>query len=94
MQRDTPKVIAALELLAAVQAVSICEDALDGIRAFLFVDNEAARANLLSMSSPVRVQSELLRKLFHAIPRTSMYLWDKGNPGDEPSRLVVESLLH
>lgn len=94
MQRDTPKVIAALELLAAVQAVSICEGALDGIRTFVFVDNEAAQANLISMSSPVPVQSELLRELFHAIPRRSMYLWDISNLADGPSRLVVESLLH
>ena len=45
LQRDTPRIIAALELLAAVQSVLICQEVLEG------VDNEAARANLICMSS-------------------------------------------
>ena len=41
LQTKTPKVICALELLAAVQAVMVCER-------FLFVANEGTRANLIA----------------------------------------------
>ena len=90
--------IAALELMAAVQAVACCEQELDVVRTFIFVDNEAARANLISMNSPVPVQSELLREMFSVVSKRSMYLWvsrvpSLSNPADEPSRLEASSLV-
>ena len=89
LQKNTPKVIAALELLASVQAVSESAEYLDGVRTFIFVDNEAARANLISMTSPIVVQSDLLRELHHIMSVKSMYMWvsrvpSLSNPADEP----------
>lgn len=44
LQKNTPKVISGLELMAAVMAVILMKDHLVARRAFIFVDNEAARA--------------------------------------------------
>ncbi len=98
LQTDTPKVIAALELMAAIQAVMVCERFISESRAFLFVDNEAARANLISMTSPVTVQANLLRKLYRFCSNASLFLWTSrvpslSNPADAPSRFETESLL-
>ena len=98
MQKETPKVIAALELLAAVLALETLKDVLSGSRVFLFIDNEAARANLISMSSPVAEHAKLLRRAWKIIREKSLFLWisrvpSASNIADEPSRFVVEDLL-
>ena len=74
LQRDTPKGIAALEFVAAIQAVMVCKDHVAESRTFLFLDNEAARANLISMTSPVPVQADLFRKLYSCCCSTSVDL--------------------
>lgn len=99
LQKDTPKVIAALELMAAIQAVMVCESLVRESRTFIFVDNEAARANLISMTSPVQVQANLLRKLYSFCCSASLFLWTSrvpllSNPADAPSRFEVDDLIH
>ena len=71
----------------------ICQEVLEG------VDNEAARANLISMSSPVPVQAELLTELFRIMSNRSIYFWvsrvpSASNPADAPSRFSVDALVN
>eukprot|EP00435_Cladocopium_sp_Y103_P019275 s793_g4.t1 len=98
MQHSTPKVIAALELMAAVLGVDLLKEHLSERRTFLFIDNEAARANLISMYSPVVTQAKLLRRLFDTTAACSMYLWvsrvpSVSNIADAPSRFEVSELI-
>ena len=98
LQRDTPRVIAALELMAAVMAIECLAHHLNAVRAFLFIDNEAARANLISMTSPVLVQAELLKELYQLAAKTSLFMWvsrvpSSSNMADRPSRFEVDLLL-
>ena len=98
LQTHTPKVIAALELLAAVMAVDVLRPHVKGSRLFVFVDNEAARANLISMSSPVTHHVRLLRALFEIVSHRSLFMWisrvpSASNVADGPSRFVFEDLL-
>lgn len=98
LQKDTPKVIAALELMAAIQAVMVCESHIRESRTFMFIDSEAARANLISMTSPVPVQASLLRRLYSFCCSTSLFLWTSrvpslSNPADAPSRFEIDSLI-
>lgn len=91
MQSVTSKVIAALELYAAVASVELLAEELRGRRAFIFVDNEAARANLISMSSGVEVHAKLLRRLSHLSSKSSLFIWvsrvpSASNIADKPSR--------
>lgn len=97
LQQTTPKVVAALELYAAVVSVEMLTGELRERRAFLFVDSEAARANLISMPSNVRVQSKLLKKLFKLPTKQSMFPWVSRGPSasniaDRPSRFESEFL--
>ena len=67
-------------------------------RTFIFVDNEAARANLIAMYSPVITQAGLLRKLHDMMMRGSMFVWvcrvpAASNVADAPSRRECEQLL-
>ena len=52
LQVNTTKVIAGLELLAPVMAISRLKDQLMARQVFLFIDTEAARASLISMWPP------------------------------------------
>eukprot|EP00435_Cladocopium_sp_Y103_P010348 s3380_g2.t1 len=85
LQRDTPRVIAALELMAAVMAIGCLSHHLNAVRAFLFIDNEAARANLISMTSPVLVQAELLKELYQLAAKTSLFMWVSRVPSSKRS---------
>ena len=63
-------------------------------RTSLFVDNEATRANLIAMNSPVVIQSRLRKKLFEFSMAKSMFVWTSrvpsmSNPADDPSRTEV-----
>ena len=98
MQKTTPKVIAALELFAAVASIQMLAEELRERRAFVFIDNEAARANLISMSSNVAVQSNLLKRLFQLSTSHSMFLWisrvpSASNIADRPSRFDADFFL-
>ena len=96
-QEKSRKVIAALELMAAVLAVFQLQSQASGRRIFLFVDNEAARASLIAMYSPILVHARLLSKLSEIVTSRSMFTWvsrvpSSSNPADEPSRLHVRKL--
>ena len=98
LQVKTPKVIAALELLAAVMAVELLQEWMANSRTFIFVDNKAARANLISMNSPVGVQAKLLKRLRDVMMRGSMFVWTSrvpspSNVADAPSRREFKQLL-
>lgn len=98
LQDLTPKVIAALELLAAVKAGESLQNVITATRVFLFVDNEATRANLISMSSPVVTHAELLKKLWKVTRLKSAHMWisrvpSAANIADKPSRFLVSDLL-
>ena len=98
LQVKTPKVIAALELLAAVMAVELLQEWMINSRTFIFVDNQAARANLIAMYSPVMVQARLLSKLHDIMTHGSMFVWvcrvpSASNVADAPSRRECEQLL-
>ncbi len=98
MQVKTQKVISALELLAAVMSFEVLAQHLSERRVFIFVDNESARANLISMYSPVLVQSMLLRFMFRLCRDKSIYSWvsrvpSMSNPADAPSRFKDETLI-
>ena len=97
LQSSTPKVIAALELLAGVMAIDVLQPHLSASRVFMFIDNEAARANLISMSSPVVRQARLLRVLHDIASRKSLFFLvsrvpSASNIADEPSRFCTEGL--
>lgn len=90
--------IAALELLAAVMAVELLQEWMTNSRTFIFIDNEAARANLISMYSPVKVQAKLLQRLHDIMMRGSMFVWtcrvpSVSNVADAPSRKEFKQLL-
>lgn len=98
LQVKTPKVIAALELLAAVMAVELLQEWMTNSRTFIFIDNEAARANLISMYSPVKVQAKLLQRLHDIMMHGSMFVWtcrvpSVSNVADAPSRQEFKQLL-
>ena len=98
MQKRTLKVISTLELAASFLGVFCLLSGLCGFRVFLFCDNEAARASLISMYSPVVVHNELLKALGEAVVKSSLFLWtarvpSHSNVADAPSRLVVDQLL-
>lgn len=95
---NTPKVIAGLELLAAVMAVDIPKDFLIARRAFLFIDNEAARASLISMWSPIFTHARMLRHLWDLVRSKSIFMWTSrvpslSNVADKPSRFEIVQLV-
>ena len=97
-QADTCKIISTLELFAAVYAVQILSVLFQHVRVMLFVDNEAARASLISLKTGVERHRCLLRNLSRLIQHRGMYTWiarvpSHSNCSDEPSRLVTEHLL-
>ena len=70
-QKDTKKVIAGLELLAGVVAFFLLGKLRNMCRTFLPVDNEAARASLISMNSSVSSHRMLLRCLSQFLAKHS-----------------------
>ena len=98
LQVNTPKVIAGLELLAAVMAVDILKDFLVARRAFLFIDNEAARASLLSLWSPIFTHARMLQHLWELVRSKSIFMWTSrvpslSNVADKPSRFEIVQLV-
>ena len=66
-QVNTPRIIATLELFAAVWAVKLLSDFHQHVRVFLFVDNEAARASLISMKSSIEAHRQMMISLSDSI---------------------------
>ena len=97
-QNRTPKVIATLELFAAVAGVSKLAETFSAIRTFIFVDNEAARAGLISMYSILTTHNDLLKSFGEVCRKRCLYTWvarvpSLSNPSDAPSRLIIDDLL-
>ena len=97
MQLDTKKIISGLELLAGIVGVVLMRRLECTGRMFLFVDNEAARACLISMNSSVAVHSAFLKFLNKFSSKQSIFMWvsrvpSASNPADKPSRLVCDHL--
>ena len=55
--------ISTAELYAAICAVELLASKLSELRVFVFVDNEAARASLISMHSMILLHNELFKRL-------------------------------
>ena len=92
LQTKSMKVIAALELLAAWLGLEVCTASQQGIRTFLYVDNEAARASLIAMYSRVDIHNVMLRRVSEIAHSRSLFLWtarvpSASNEADAPSRL-------
>lgn len=67
---------------------------LSAIRTFLFIDNEAARAALIAMYSPITLHAQMLKDLNSIVMSRSLYMWtarvpSAANPADGPSRNMV-----
>ncbi len=89
--------IAGLELLAGVLALYLLGKIHDMCRTFFFVDNEAARASLISMNSSVLSHRKLLRFIGSFAAKHSTFTWiarvpSSSNPADEPSRMKIDHL--
>ena len=96
-QKETKKVIAGLELLAGVLALYLLGKIHSMCRTFFFVDNEAARACLISMNSSVLSHRKLLRFIGSFAAQHSTFTWiarvpSSSNPADEPSRMKIDHL--
>lgn len=74
-QTRAKKIIASLELFAAVAACEILGELFPGRRAFVFVDNEAARASLIAMYSPVLLRNTFLKRLSTVCLKRNLYMW-------------------
>ena len=97
-QNRSMKVISTLELAAAVAGVMVLSKLVSSLRVFLFCDNEAARASLISMYSPIVSHNRLLQLLNREILRHSLYVWtarvpSASNIADAVSRLNEEHVL-
>ena len=97
-QTKTAKIISTLELFAAVLAITQLSKMFKHIRVFVFVDNEAARASLISMKSSVCFHLHLLKHVSKIVQVNGIYLWiarvpSSSNPSDSPSRNVWAHLL-
>ena len=97
-QNETAKVISTLELFAAVYAVQLLSDLFEFVRVMLFIDNEAARASLISLKTSVERHRIMLRSLSRRTQLKGLYIWTArvpsvSNCSDEPSRLKTCRLL-
>eukprot|EP00438_Fugacium_kawagutii_P014263 Skav215748 [mRNA] locus=scaffold106:161897:165124:+ [translate_table: standard] len=74
-QSRTKKIIATLELFAAVVACEVLADFVQDKRVFLFIDNEAARASLIAMYSSVLLHNVFLKKLSMVSQKRNLFMW-------------------
>lgn len=79
-QTRTKKIIATLELFAAVAACEVLGEMFPGKRTFVFVDNEAARASLIAMYSSVLLHNIFLKKLSITSLKRNLFMWRKVSP--------------
>ena len=85
------KGIGTLELMAAWLGLEVCTAECPGVRTFLYVDNEAARACLIAMYSSLDVHNVTLKKIERNSPFSDSFLWtaqvpSASNEADAPSR--------
>ena len=97
IQSRTKKVISSLELVAAVGAVLVLGPLFVGFRVFCFVDNEATRASMISLSSPVPFHNAVLKVFSREVLTQSLFIWiarvpSASNPAGQPSRLCLEGV--
>lgn len=98
LQDRTVKIISTLELAAAVVSVESLRSEMFARRVFLYVDNEAARASLISRYSRIPCHNNMLKAFSKCVQRHSLFIWvsrvpSPSNPGDAPSRLDVKHLV-
>ena len=82
VQQKSPKVIACLELMAAVATLCKIAPLLKGRRVFCYIDNEAARACMVNMFSPVLALNKLVQLLSSVVWEHSTHLWVSRVPSD------------
>ncbi len=92
LQTRSMKVISSLELMAAWLGLEVCTADQSGVRVFLYVDNEAARASLIAMYSRVNTHNVILKRVSEIAHSRSLFLWtarvpSASNEADAPSRL-------
>ena len=85
------KVIHQAELFPTVFALQIWERMLRGRRVLLFVDNEAARAELVKGATSSAASAELVTEFWSLAARAVVAVWvdrvpSRSNPADGPSR--------
>ena len=98
LQSETPKVISALEVLPVGLALKVWSRRTMHRRIFIFVDNDAARASLIKMSSNSRSLQSCLLKVADILQQTPCFPWfcrvpSSSNIADGPSRLEFGGLL-
>ena len=98
LQDRTVKIISTLELAAAVMSVESLKREMFARRVFLYVDNEAARASLISRYSRIPCHNNMLKAFSKCVQQHSLFIWvsrvpSPSNPGDAPSRLDVKHLV-
>ena len=91
LQNVSKKVIAGLELMAGIVAVVLLSRLKCSGRMFLFVDNEAARACLISMNSSVGTHNARLRFLNEITAKQSLHVGIKSAIGFQPCRQAITS---
>ena len=97
-QKNTKKVIATLELFAALTAICMLSTRFQGWRIFAYVDNEAARSSMISLYSPLLVNNNMLKALSEVSMAYSLFVWtarvpSASNPSDAPSRGKYDHLV-
>ena len=90
-QTKTPKIMSTLELWVAVAGVYLLALRFPALRTFAFVDNEAARASMISFAGSAGTHACMLRFLSKVVQLHSVFLWtarvpSASNPADRPSR--------
>ena len=97
-QTRTKKIIASLELFAAVAACEILGERFPGLCTFVYIDNEAARASLIAMYSTVLLHITLLKQLSFCSLKRNLFMWiarvpSSSNCADFPSRFIFDHLI-
>ena len=92
LQRETKRIIAVLEIMPVTLAFKLWQKRLEHRRVFVFVDNDAARASLIKMSTEVAAMKVMLLRLAELLAEVPCFPWfarvaSASNPGDAPSRL-------
>ena len=92
LQAQTTRVIACLEIVPVALALEAWAERTRHRRVFVFVDNDAARASLIKMSTNVDSMKIALLRVAALKRATPSFLWfarvpSSSNPGDAPSRL-------
>ena len=85
----TPKIISTLELRAAVAGVYLLGSIFLVLRTFACVDNETARASMISFASSVDSHACMLRFLSKVVQLNSVFLWAARVPSAQILLIVL-----